>query len=281
MILLELRNVTKEYPVRTRRPWFRSHPTLQAVKQVNLALKKGESLGLVGESGSGKSTLAKLIMNLEPVTSGEILLDGQALTKRRLKERQIYKRMQLVLQDSSASLYPNMRVGELLEEPIRNFFPEAANWEARCRELLDLVELDHSFLTRYPDQLSGGQKQRVCMAKALAVHPELIIFDESIASLDQPAQASITRMLKRIQETEQIAYLFITHDLQSALQLCDRITVMYQGELVETFIQGEVHQLRHPYSQLLFQTLDLVSSAGEQEDARQPQPVHIDVAGVR
>ena len=245
--------------MKARKSWFRPCPPLQAVRGVNLKLKKGESLGLVGESGSGKSTLAKLIMNLESVTSGQILLNGQAINVKQIKKRQLYKRMQLVLQDSSASLYPKMCVSEILEEPIRNYFPEENNREELCVELLKLVELDRFFLSRYPHQLSGGQKQRVCIAKALAVQPELIIFDESIASLDQLSQTSIIQMLKRIQKEKQIAYLFITHDLQSAQQLCDRISVMYQGELVETLTQLEwdFQQFQHPYSHLLFQTLNL------------------------
>ena len=259
MTLLELRHVTKEYPIGPRRLWFQQCPTLQAVRQVDLTVEKGESLGLVGESGSGKSTLAKLIMNLESITSGQILLSGQAVNGKQIKKRQLYKRMQLVLQDSSASLYPKMCVSEILEEPLRNYFPEENNREELCVELLKLVELDRSFLSRYPYQLSGGQKQRVCIAKALAVQPELIIFDESIASLDQPSQTSIIQMLKHIQKEKQIAYLFITHDLQSAQQLCDRISVMYQGELVETLTQLEwdFQQFQHPYSRLLFQTLNL------------------------
>ncbi|WP_432775812.1 dipeptide/oligopeptide/nickel ABC transporter ATP-binding protein [Brevibacillus gelatini] len=268
MQLLELRRVTKEYPVRTgSKGWFRRRTTLQAVREVYLTVKKGESVGLVGESGSGKSTLAKLIMNLEPVTSGQILLHGQVINGKRVKPRQIFKQMQLVLQDSASSLYPKMSVGELLEEPIRNYFPEETEPKKRCVKLLELVELDDSFLSRYPHQLSGGQKQRVCIAKALAVKPEIIIFDESVASLDQPSQASMMEMLKRIQKDEQISYLFITHDLPSAIQLCDRIAVMYQGEIVDTITQGDERQLRHPYSRLLFQTLDLESGSVMQEQS--------------
>ncbi|MGM0888652.1 MAG: ATP-binding cassette domain-containing protein [Bacillota bacterium] len=141
-------------------------------------------------------------------------------------------------------------------EPIRNYFPKEKNGEAQCIELLELVDLDATYLSRYPDQLSGGQKQRVCIAKALAVKPDIIIFDESIASLDSASQTSIVNMLKRIQKQEQLSYLFITHDLQSTHQLCDRVAIMYQGELIETFNQWDVEQLKHPYSRLLFKTLD-------------------------
>lgn len=247
MILLELREVTKEYSTRRK---------VQSVKQVNLSLNKGECLGLVGESGSGKSTLAKLIMKLEPLTSGQILLSGRSIHGRQMDDLWIYKRIQLVLQDSSASLHPKMRVREILQEPILNFFPERKEErEEWMLKWLNLVELDDSFLSRYPHQLSGGQKQRICIAKALAVQPEMIIFDESIASLDEASQSSILAMLKRIQQNEQLSYLFITHDLQSTQELCDRVMVMQQGKIVEVFSHWDVQQLKHPYSRLLFQTL--------------------------
>lgn len=257
MTLLELKTVTKEYPVRLRKQtWFQRKKSLVAVDHVSLTLAKGESLALVGESGSGKSTIAKLIMQMEPVTSGQILLDGQPITGKQMKDIQLFKRLQLVLQDSSSSLFPKMNVREILSEPIQNYFPEEKNIEDACKKLLELVDLDASFLTRYPDQLSGGQKQRVCVAKALAVKPEIIIFDESIASLDTASQTAMMNMLKRIQLQKQLSYLFITHDLQSTQHLCDRVAVMYQGKLVETFNHWDFEQLTHPYSRLLFQALD-------------------------
>ncbi|MFB5282926.1 ABC transporter ATP-binding protein [Peribacillus sp. Hz7] len=257
MTLLELCNVTKEYSVRSRKlSWFGRKQSFTAVNQVNLTLSKGECLGIVGESGSGKSTIAKLIMKIESVTSGQILLDGELINSNQINDIQLYKRLQMVLQDSSSSLHPKMNVQEVLTEPLRNYFSKEDEWRARCIQLLELVDLDASYLSRYPDQLSGGQKQRVCIAKALAVKPDIIIFDESIASLDSPSQTSIIRMLKRIQKQEQLSYLFITHDLQSTKALCDRVAVMYQGEIIETFHIFDVGQLKHPYSNLLFQTLE-------------------------
>lgn len=257
MNLLELCNVTKEYPTRSRKSsWFRSKKSFTAVNQVNLTLSKGECLGLIGESGSGKSTIAKLIMNVEPITSGQILLNGHSISGKSIKEIQLYKQLQLILQDSSRSLHPKMNVQEILTEPIQNYFSKEKHGEAECIELLKLVDLDATYLSRYPNQLSGGQKQRVCIAKALAVKPDIIIFDESIASLDSISQTSIVNMLLRIQKQEQLSYLFITHDLQSTQQLCNRVAVMYQGELVETFDQWDVDKLKHPYSRLLFKTLD-------------------------
>lgn len=248
MVLLELKEVTKKYPIRLRK----GKKSVIAVNQVNLTLGEAESLALVGESGSGKSTVAKLIMNIEPVTSGQILLEDKSIHRKELKYFHLYKNIQLVLQDSATSLHPKMSVQEILTEPIRNFFPKEKNRKDKCLQLLKLVGLDATFLTRYAHQLSGGQKQRVCMAKALAVQPKLIIFDESIASLDRPSQVAIIKMLKVIQKQEQIAYLFITHDLQSAKHLCNRVAVMQEGTLVEIFSDWHEENLKHPYTKQLF-----------------------------
>ncbi|MEY2366396.1 dipeptide/oligopeptide/nickel ABC transporter ATP-binding protein [Lysinibacillus capsici] len=248
MTLLELQEVTKEYPVRLRK----GKKNVIAVNQVNLILHEGESLALVGESGSGKSTIARLITNIESITSGQILLDGKSIHRKDLKYYHLYKNIQLVLQDSATSLHPKMTVQEIITEPIRNFFPNEKNWNDICVQLLTLVGLDATFLTRYAHQLSGGQKQRVCMAKALAVQPKLIIFDESIASLDRLSQIAIIKMLKSIQVQEQITYLFITHDLQSAKHLCNRVAVMQEGKIVEIFSDWDEEKLKHPYTKLLF-----------------------------
>lgn len=253
MILLELRQITKEYPLWLRKDKGRKKA---AVNNVSLSISKGESVALVGESGSGKSTIAKCIMRLEKITAGQILWKGHSIRSKHLKDFTFYKSVQMVMQDSSASLHPKMKVEEILAEPIRNFFPEEKNWHEECNRLLHVVGLDTSFLKRFPNQLSGGQKQRVCIAKALAVKPELIIFDESIASLDGQSQKSIIEVLRMIQRQEGLSYLFITHDLQSTKHLCDRVAVMYQGEIVEILTQWERGQLAHPYSRLLYDTMN-------------------------
>ncbi|WP_338555287.1 dipeptide/oligopeptide/nickel ABC transporter ATP-binding protein [Paenibacillus sp. KS-LC4] len=260
MIVLELRQVAKFYPLRLlrRRGGLKARDgkaSVQAVKQVNLALHLGETLGLVGESGSGKSTLARLIMKLETLSSGQILLGGQSIHEPHMKELHLYKRVQLVLQDSATSLHPRMLVKEVLAEPMRNFDAlRPLEIREASVQLIRAVGLDESFLEKLPHQLSGGQKQRVCIARALAVRPALIIFDESLASLDPLSQASIVAMLQQIQRGQELSYLFITHDLELARRLCDRVAVMYQGEIVETFSQWEEGALKHPYTQALFAT---------------------------
>lgn len=257
MTLLELKQVTKEYPLRLRKGIIKKKV---AVNNVSFTILKGESVALVGESGSGKSTIAKCIMRNEKITSGQVLWKGHNIYSKQLKDFTFYKNIQMVLQDSSASLHPKMQIKEILAEPIRNFFPDNKNWYEECINLLLLVGLDKSYLNYLPNQLSGGQKQRVCIARALAAKPELIIFDESIASLDSDSQKSILEMLKKIQVQDQLSYLFITHDLQSTMRLCDRVAVMYQGEIVETLTYWEREQFTHPYSQLLFDTMNTYNS---------------------
>lgn len=254
-MILELQNVTKEY-ARRRLSLFQTPALIKAVNSVSFSINKGESVGLVGESGSGKSTLAKLVMKIESPTSGHILVNGKPIRKKQISDFELFKQIQLVLQDSSSSLYPGMCVQELLKEPLQNFSQEKKReYASACIELLKQVGLDQSFLFKYPQDLSGGQKQRVCIAKALAVQPELIIFDESIASLDSSSQTAIITMLKRIQKQSQISFLFVTHDLRSAQQLCDRVMVMYQGEIVETVKIRSGQKPAHPYARLLFQSI--------------------------
>ncbi|MGR6128145.1 ABC transporter ATP-binding protein [Paenibacillus sp. SER-28] len=256
-MMLELKNVTKAYPVRKRRKgWFSTQDSEQVVKKVSLELRQGECLGLVGESGSGKSTLAQCILGLESLTSGEIWLDDQPIHTGRMKDIHLYKRIQLVAQDSSSSLHPRMTIRDILEEPIHNYFPgRKAQTLDICQSLLESVGLDTECLEKYPTQLSGGQKQRVCIARALAVEPDIILFDESIANLDTTTQFSVLGMLKRMQQERELSYLFITHDLQSTRQFCDRVAVMVQGEIVEIFKEWDKDLLQHEYTRALFQTL--------------------------
>ncbi|WP_100399554.1 ABC transporter ATP-binding protein [Bacillus sp. FJAT-44742] len=259
MSLLELDQVTKEYPLSGKKRFWERGERFDAVKQVSLQLNRGESLGIVGENGSGKSTLAKLIMNLEPVTAGDIRLGGYSIQQ--MKDRNVFKHIQLVLQDSHSVLHPKMSIREIIQEPLYNFYPkDKKQWESKWFYFAEMVGISKDLLNRYPHELSGGQKQRVCIARSLAVQPDIIIFDESLASIDPRARQFILNSLACIQKTEKVAYVFITHDLETIKGVCHRTAVMYQGEIVDIFERWNVSELNHPYSRLLLETVEVAES---------------------
>ncbi|ERN51430.1 dipeptide/oligopeptide/nickel ABC transporter ATP-binding protein [Alkalihalophilus marmarensis] len=253
MILLELHQITKRYKKRsTNKVFWKDSLTFEAVKDVSFQLKEGECMGIIGESGSGKSTLAKLIMKLEKTTSGEIRFRSKPIET--IKTFQLYQQIQLVIQDSNSVLHPNMNVFQIIQEPVRNFYRnDRLNWDESCNSLLKMVGLDESLWNLFPNQLSGGQKQRVCIARALAAKPSLIIFDESVASLDKEAQQFIINRLKELQLQEKVSYLFISHDYDFIREFCDRVAVMYKGEMVDLFNPKEVENILHPYTRMLLE----------------------------
>jgi peptide/nickel transport system ATP-binding protein len=226
---------------------------VHAVKGVNIAVRRGETLGLVGESGSGKSTLARCIVRLVEAQSGRILLDGtdlRALSRR--SRRPHRRRIQMVFQDPFGSLNPRQRVAELVAQgPIVHGVP-AGEALARARELLDLVGLDPRAADRYPHEFSGGQRQRIGIARALALHPEVLIADEPVSALDVSVQAQVLRLLAEIRDRFALTMLFITHDLRVAAQVCDTIAVMRHGEIVEEGATAEIFaRPAHPYTREL------------------------------
>ena len=223
---------------------------LKAVDGVSFAIKKGETLGLVGESGCGKTTVGRSILHLYQPTSGEVIYDGKVIkTKRDVNEMR--KKVQMVFQDPYSSLDPRMTVADIIGEPldIHKLCKTKAEREARIQELLKIVGLNPEHGTRYAHEFSGGQRQRIGIARALAVNPDCIICDEPVSALDVSIQAQIINMFEELQETLDLTYLFIAHDLLVVKHISDRIAVMYLGHIVEMGPANEIYNHpTHPYS---------------------------------
>ena len=208
---------------------------MTAVDGVSFDLYPGETFGLVGESGCGKSTVAKLLMGLEKPDSGEITLEGKRLDN--LRERQLRPlriKMQMVFQDSGASLNPRKRVGDILREPmLYHGIAKREDVDSRIEKLLSQVGLAPEMRERYPHEFSGGQRQRICIARALSLEPQILVLDEPVSALDVSVQAQILNLLRDLQAELGLAYLFIGHGLGAVRYISHRIGVMYRGRLVE------------------------------------------------
>jgi peptide/nickel transport system ATP-binding protein len=213
---------------------FKRGREVVAADDVNLTIRKGETLGIVGESGSGKSTVARCIVRLIEPTGGSIRVDGADIARMAQGElRRHRKRFQIVFQDPYRSLNPRRPVGRsIIEGPVNYGLTQAAAL-SRARELLALVGIDPDAIDRYPHQFSGGQRQRICIARALAMEPDLLVADEAVSALDVSVQAQVLKLLEDIRDRFRLAILFITHDLRVAAQICDRIAVMHKGRVVE------------------------------------------------
>lgn len=249
-LLLELNDVARHYAVRGGMLGL-SRGVVRAVDGVNLAVRRGESVGLVGESGCGKSTLARCILGLEQLSRGEVLFDGRELS--RWPERELRRQIQMIFQDPYSSLNPRMRVEAIVAEPLTiHKIGARAERTEKALALLRTVGLDADLARRYPHQLSGGQRQRVAVARALALEPALVVCDEPVSALDVSIQAQVLLLLQDLRERLGLTYLFISHDLAVVGQVCDRIAVMYLGRIVET---GPALELigtpAHPYSRAL------------------------------
>ncbi|MBU0723599.1 MAG: ABC transporter ATP-binding protein [Alphaproteobacteria bacterium] len=235
--------------------FFNKNRVVHAAKDVNLTIRRGETLGIVGESGSGKSTVARCIVRLVDPSSGSIHLhdlDIASLSASLLRRHR--KKVQIVFQDPYRSLNPRRTVGQSIVEGPMNFgLSSKKAWE-RARDLMNLVGLDPHAVDRFPHQFSGGQRQRICIARALAMEPELLIADEAVSALDVSVQAQVLELLDNVRKEFDLAMLFITHDLRVAAQVCDRVAVMFKGEVVEYGPASEVFAApKHEYTQALFE----------------------------
>ena len=253
-ILLEARNLSKDFPAA-------HHRAVHAVSCVSLELRKGETLGLVGESGCGKSTLGRMLMHLIRPTSGEILLRGENVTGMDDRAFRKYRRqLQMVFQDPYASLNPRMSVRDLIADPLETcrMYPTKEETTRKVLELMETVGLPKEYLYRFPHQFSGGQRQRIAIARAIAPDPELIVCDEPVSALDVSVQNQILNLLKDLQKSRGLTYLFISHDLSVVRYISDRIAVMYLGKICETGPVEEVFRSpKHPYTRFLTESVPL------------------------
>jgi oligopeptide/dipeptide ABC transporter ATP-binding protein len=273
-VLLRVTNVVKTFAARNKTLGVRSVNT--AVNGVSLDVKRGETLGIVGESGCGKSTLARCIVQLLPVTSGSVELNGVELTglsRRHLRPHR--RQMQLVFQDPYASLNPRRTVGEIVADPMRiNKVASTEEINVRVRELFDTVGLDPASLRRYPHEFSGGQRQRIGIARALSLNPSLVVADEPVSALDVSVQAQVLNLMADLQSEFKLTYLFIAHDLGVVRHVSDRVGVMYLGEIVEL---GDAEVLYdkplHPYTEAL------LSVVPELNDTDAPRRERIIISG--
>ncbi|SOE51192.1 ABC transporter ATP-binding protein [Orrella dioscoreae] len=268
--LVEVRDAARWFDVSP--PWLervlarKPRALLRAVDGVSFTLQRGETLALVGESGCGKSTMARLLVGLYGLTRGEVLIDGQPVS--RLNEpggRALRRRLQMIFQDPYASQNPRWRVERIIAEPLLTHTRmDAAQRRARVDELLRQVGLDPSDRSRYPHQFSGGQRQRISIARALAAHPELLVCDEPTSALDVSVQAQVLNLMKDLQRQLGLTYLFISHNLAVVHHVADRVGVMYLGRLVELAPRDAVFgQPRHPYTRMLLSAIPDLRGTGK------------------
>ena len=258
-ILLQVDDLVMHFPI-YRGVIQRQVGAVRAVDGVSFDIKRGETLGLVGESGCGKSTTGRTILQLYRPTSGSVHFENVDLVHLKGEElRKTRRKMQMIFQDPYASLNPRMTVADIVGEPlVVHDVAKGKEIQDRVQHLLEIVNLNPSFSSRYPHEFSGGQRQRIGIARALALQPSFIICDEPISALDVSIQAQVVNLLEELQEQFNLTYLFIAHDLSMVKHISDRVAVMYLGVIVELATRDELYSKPlHPYTQALLSAVPI------------------------
>ncbi|WP_432354187.1 ABC transporter ATP-binding protein [Sporosarcina sp. A2] len=264
--ILEVNRLKQYFPLK-KESLFSPKQTVKAVDDISFALYPGETLSIVGESGCGKSTTGRSILRLDEPTEGEIRFNGASMTKLTKKElRNMRGDIQVIFQDPYASLNPRQTIRKMLQEAmtIQKVMPKE-QMEARLLELMSLVGLRPEYLERYPHEFSGGQRQRIGIARALCVNPKVIICDEAVSALDVSIQAQIINLLKGMQRTMDLTFLFISHDLSVVRHISDRVIVMYLGKIVEIADKNSLFDSpSHPYTKALLSAIPSIDEQHKQ-----------------
>lgn len=257
--ILEVKHLKKYFPIKGG---FFGGVTgsVKAVDDVSFTIKKGTTMGLVGESGCGKSTTGRTILRLIEKTEGDIIFNGQDISKLDKKQlRELRTKMQIIFQDPYSSLSPRLPVGEIIGEAVKEHgLVPASEYDQYISNIMKECGLQEYHKDRYPHEFSGGQRQRICIARALALKPEFVVCDEPVSALDVSIQAQIINLLKQLQEDRGLTYLFISHDLSVVEHISDTIGVMYLGNLVETGNTEDIFaNPLHPYTKALFSAIPM------------------------
>lgn len=257
--LLVVKNLKEYFPIKTS-IIKKNNVYLKAVDGVNLKLKQGKTVGIVGESGCGKTTLGRTILRLYEPTAGEIIFDGKHIEKLKGEAlRKLRPEFQMIFQDPYSSLSPRLTVGEIVGEAVKtHHIVPKSEYKDYVVDIMLKCGLQPHFFQRYPHEFSGGQRQRICIAKALALNPKLVICDEPVSALDVSIQAQVINLFKDLQESHNLAYIFISHDLSVVEHISDEVGVMYLGNMVEYGAKKDLFSNpMHPYTQALFSAVPI------------------------
>lgn len=267
MDLLEIKNLHKSFPIKGKL-FAKDLGVVRAVNNVSLSIAKGEVLGLVGESGCGKSTLGRCTLRLIEPDRGEVYFEGNDILGFKGQEMKGKRRdMQIIFQDPYASLNPRMTVGDTIGEGlVVHRVAKGKEKREKILELLSMVKLSPDSIDKYPHEFSGGQRQRIGIARAIALYPKFIVADEPVSALDVSIQAQIVNLLETLKNELRLTYLFISHDLRIVEYLCDRVAVMYMGEIVEIAGTADIYSKPlHPYTQALLSAIPVADPESKKE----------------